>query len=258
MALDKSFAKYQLFNAVIYRHWTGARWAEGPAWSAQGQYLLWSDIPNNRQMRIAEEDGHVSMFPQSVGLQQREHVRLRRPSTLVRTRRTPRGALRARWKRDGDRRQVQRQAAEFAERRGGASRWRHLVHRPAVRNHGQLRRIPGKAGEQRGGLPGGSEDVAHRTDDGRARQAQRYLFFARLQETVRCGHGHAEGHTGVRRGRQQAEGRAPVHGHEAERKGRRVRRNSRRRGRQHLGGLRTAARGTMAYTYFRRRGSESG
>src|ERR1035438_10420365 len=40
VALDKSFAKYQLFNAVIYRHYTGTKWAEGPAWCAQGQYLL--------------------------------------------------------------------------------------------------------------------------------------------------------------------------------------------------------------------------
>jgi gluconolactonase len=62
VALDKSFAKYQLFNAVIYRHYVGMKWAEGPAWCAQGQYLLWSDIPNNRQMRITEEDGHVSVF----------------------------------------------------------------------------------------------------------------------------------------------------------------------------------------------------
>src|SRR4249919_2785632 len=62
VALDKSFAKYQLFNAVIYRHYTGSKWAEGPAWCAQGQYLLWSDIPNNRQMRMTEEDGHVSVF----------------------------------------------------------------------------------------------------------------------------------------------------------------------------------------------------
>ena len=37
-------------------------WAEGPAWSAQGRYLLWSDIPNNRQMRWSEDDGHVSVF----------------------------------------------------------------------------------------------------------------------------------------------------------------------------------------------------
>ena len=62
VALDKSFDKYKLFNAVIYRHYVGTRWAEGPAWCAQGQYLLWSDIPNNRQLRLTEEDGHVSVF----------------------------------------------------------------------------------------------------------------------------------------------------------------------------------------------------
>src|ERR1035438_2176117 len=61
-ALDKSFARYKLFNAVIYRHYVGTRWAEGPAWCAQGQYLLWSDIPNNRQLRMTEEDGHVGVF----------------------------------------------------------------------------------------------------------------------------------------------------------------------------------------------------
>ena len=62
VSLDPSFAKYAMFNAVIYRHYTGCRWAEGPAWSAQGQYLLWSDIPNNKQLRITEEDAHVSTF----------------------------------------------------------------------------------------------------------------------------------------------------------------------------------------------------
>ena len=40
----------------------GVLWAEGPAWSAQGRYLLWSDIPNNRQMRWTEDDGRVSVF----------------------------------------------------------------------------------------------------------------------------------------------------------------------------------------------------
>jgi gluconolactonase len=67
IAVDKSFAKYQLFNAVIYRHYVGTQWAEGPAWSAQGRYLLWSDIPNNRQMRFLEEDGHVSVFRNPAG-----------------------------------------------------------------------------------------------------------------------------------------------------------------------------------------------
>jgi len=62
VAVDKSFSKYQLFNAVIYRHYVGTKWAEGPAWCAQGQYLVWSDIPNNRQLRFLEEDSHVSTF----------------------------------------------------------------------------------------------------------------------------------------------------------------------------------------------------
>jgi gluconolactonase len=47
---------------VIYRHYVGTKWAEGPAWSAQGQYLVWSDIPNNRQMRLNVDDDHVSVF----------------------------------------------------------------------------------------------------------------------------------------------------------------------------------------------------
>jgi gluconolactonase len=62
VSLDPAFGKYAMFNAGIYRHYVGTKWAEGPAWSAQGQYLVWSDIPNNRQMRISEEDGHVSVF----------------------------------------------------------------------------------------------------------------------------------------------------------------------------------------------------
>ena len=27
-----------------------------------GRYVVWSDIPNNRQLRWLEEDGHVSVF----------------------------------------------------------------------------------------------------------------------------------------------------------------------------------------------------
>jgi gluconolactonase len=42
----------------------GILWAEGPAWCAQGRYLLWSDIPNDRQLRWLEDDGHVSVFRQ--------------------------------------------------------------------------------------------------------------------------------------------------------------------------------------------------
>ncbi|HZR19695.1 MAG TPA: SMP-30/gluconolactonase/LRE family protein [Verrucomicrobiae bacterium] len=62
VVLEDRFAKYKLINAAIHRLWTGAAWAEGCAWNAGGRYLIWSDIPNNRQLRLLDEDGHVSVF----------------------------------------------------------------------------------------------------------------------------------------------------------------------------------------------------
>ena len=62
IAVDPSFNDLAQPNTAIKRLYTGVLWAEGPAWSAQGRYLLWSDIPNNRQMRYSEDDGHVSVF----------------------------------------------------------------------------------------------------------------------------------------------------------------------------------------------------
>lgn len=60
VVLDKRFAKYKVGNAAIERVYTGMRWAEGPAWNAGSQYLMWSDIPNHVQLRRLDEDGHVS------------------------------------------------------------------------------------------------------------------------------------------------------------------------------------------------------
>ena len=62
IALDPRFRPYILFNTPIRRHYIGTLWAEGPAWNGSGRYLVWSDIPNNRQLRWLEEDGHVSVF----------------------------------------------------------------------------------------------------------------------------------------------------------------------------------------------------
>jgi gluconolactonase len=59
VVLDKRF-KYKLGNTPILRLYTGTLWAEGPAWNGVGRYLLWSDIPNDEQLRWLEEDGHVS------------------------------------------------------------------------------------------------------------------------------------------------------------------------------------------------------
>src|SRR5947207_837183 len=67
IALDKRFNKYKLGNTPIQRLYTGCLWAEGPAWSAVGRFLLWSDIPNDVQLRRLEEDGHVSTFRQPAG-----------------------------------------------------------------------------------------------------------------------------------------------------------------------------------------------
>jgi gluconolactonase len=62
IAIDPSFNGLAQPNAPIQRLWTGALWAEGPAWNSVGRYLVWSDIPNNRQLRWMEDDGHVSVF----------------------------------------------------------------------------------------------------------------------------------------------------------------------------------------------------
>jgi gluconolactonase len=62
VAVTPAFNKYIVGNSAIKRLWTGALWAEGPAWSAVGRYFLWSDIPNDIQLRWLEEDGHVSVF----------------------------------------------------------------------------------------------------------------------------------------------------------------------------------------------------
>src|SRR5947207_6415323 len=62
LTIDPSFNALRLGNTPIQRLWTGGYWSEGPAWSSQGRYLVWSDIPNNRQMRYVEDDGRVTVF----------------------------------------------------------------------------------------------------------------------------------------------------------------------------------------------------
>jgi gluconolactonase len=69
VTLDPRFKKYALGNTPIQRlyHTQEMLWAEGPAWNGVGRYLLWSDIPNNIQLRWLEEDGHVSVFRNPAG-----------------------------------------------------------------------------------------------------------------------------------------------------------------------------------------------
>src|SRR6266404_8730474 len=62
LTVDPIFNGLRQPNAPVQRLWTGALWSEGPAWSGQGRYLVWSDIPNNRQLRWLEDDGSVTVF----------------------------------------------------------------------------------------------------------------------------------------------------------------------------------------------------
>jgi gluconolactonase len=47
---------------AVERLATGFRWAEGPVYFPAGRFLLFSDIPNNRIMRLSEDDNHLSVF----------------------------------------------------------------------------------------------------------------------------------------------------------------------------------------------------
>jgi len=67
VVLDERFEKYKIGNTPIQRLYTGMLWAEGPAWNGVGRYLVWSDIPNNVQHRLLDEDGHVSAFRRPAG-----------------------------------------------------------------------------------------------------------------------------------------------------------------------------------------------
>ncbi len=66
LVLDPRFTA-KIGSAPIQRLHTGSLWAEGPAWSGGGGYLVWSDIPNNVQHRWLAEDNHVSTLRNTSG-----------------------------------------------------------------------------------------------------------------------------------------------------------------------------------------------
>ena len=60
--IDPRFRALVNGNAHLDLLYTGARWSEGPAWFGAARSLVWSDIPNDRQLRYDETDGSVSVF----------------------------------------------------------------------------------------------------------------------------------------------------------------------------------------------------
>ncbi|HEX3863739.1 MAG TPA: SMP-30/gluconolactonase/LRE family protein [Stellaceae bacterium] len=62
IVMDPLFRNVTAGNAGLLRLWTGAQWAEGPAWSSQGQYLVFSDVTANTQYRYLWDAQQVVPF----------------------------------------------------------------------------------------------------------------------------------------------------------------------------------------------------
>jgi gluconolactonase len=56
------FSTYLLPVCGLEKLYTGTRWAEGPVYFADGRFLVFSDIPNNRMLKWDEETNQVSLF----------------------------------------------------------------------------------------------------------------------------------------------------------------------------------------------------
>lgn len=65
--LDDRFSRLFIGNARLDTLYVGCRWAEGPAYFPAGQYLVWSDIPNNRMLRYDECSGATAVFRKPAG-----------------------------------------------------------------------------------------------------------------------------------------------------------------------------------------------
>ena len=213
LTVDPAFDGLRQPNAAIQRLWTGALWSEGPAWNSVGKFLVWSDIPNNRQMRYLEDDGHVSVFraPSNNSNGNTFDFQGRQLSCEHLTRRVVRYEL------DGSATII---ASMFNGKRlnspndvVSASGRQLLVHRPAVRRavlrrHRRRRRRPGQQGrapespprpaarsrqlQARAADRGVPRRQGRRDDAGRGRgpgaRPERPVLLARLQEDVHRQH----------------------------------------------------------------------
>jgi gluconolactonase len=62
IVIDPSFKQYLLGITAIRRAATGFLWCEGPAWSSEGQYFVFSDVQANTQYRLLWDNGRVTPF----------------------------------------------------------------------------------------------------------------------------------------------------------------------------------------------------
>ncbi|MFO1039084.1 MAG: SMP-30/gluconolactonase/LRE family protein [Geminicoccaceae bacterium] len=68
LILEPEFKNLIGLNARVVKLWTGSAWAEGPVFFRDGNFLLFSDIPNDRMLRfvphLSGHGGNVSVFRQ--------------------------------------------------------------------------------------------------------------------------------------------------------------------------------------------------
>jgi gluconolactonase len=62
IVIDPSFNGLRQGHGMLKRLATGFQWAEGPAWCAQGQYALFSDVMGDTQYRYLWETGAFTPF----------------------------------------------------------------------------------------------------------------------------------------------------------------------------------------------------
>ena len=84
IAVDPSFNNLAQPNTAIKRLYTGVLWAEGPAWSAQGRYLVVERHSKQSADEMVGGRRSRERVPLSVQQLQRQLVRLSGPAALMR------------------------------------------------------------------------------------------------------------------------------------------------------------------------------
>ena len=60
--IDDRFLALIDADASVEKHYTGCEWAEGPVYFLEGDYVLWSDIPNNRMLKFDAGSDVTTVF----------------------------------------------------------------------------------------------------------------------------------------------------------------------------------------------------
>ena len=60
--IDDRFLALIDADASVEKHYTGCEWAEGPVYFLEGDYVLWSDIPNDRMLKFDAGSDDTTVF----------------------------------------------------------------------------------------------------------------------------------------------------------------------------------------------------